>query len=214
MTKLHCSCTAGIFCLFYGFLFFWVFFLPEWGVGLCFMAWRILVPSPGIEPATPAVEEQSLKNWTTRKVPAQVFFFFFFFFNKLNREEITSQKGNVGNGMCLHLSVEEQCEFFNHLFVSLFAWFGFLAERKQSFYPTRYLQNYCWSLQNMSPCFQFSPLHPSLHAATYKFNLHVSLNSIKAAPGQKPPSSPLANWMKHSQPHLAGQGSHIMAPSP
>ena len=33
------------------------------------MACGILVPQPGIKPASPAVEAWSLKNWTTREVP-------------------------------------------------------------------------------------------------------------------------------------------------
>ena len=39
---------------------------------------RIFVPQPGMEPLPPAVEAQSLNQWTARKVP---FFFSFFFFN-------------------------------------------------------------------------------------------------------------------------------------
>ena len=42
----------------------------------CFMfwfwgceAWRILVPSPGIEPAFPCMGRWSLKHWTAREVP-------------------------------------------------------------------------------------------------------------------------------------------------
>ena len=42
---------------------FFFFFLP------CREARRILVPRPGIEPAPPAVEAQSLNCWTTREVP-------------------------------------------------------------------------------------------------------------------------------------------------
>ena len=33
MTKLHCSCTGGIFCLFYGCFFFFFFFLARVGSG-------------------------------------------------------------------------------------------------------------------------------------------------------------------------------------
>ena len=33
---------------------------------------RILVPRPGIEPGSPAVEAQSLTQWTTREVPMHV----------------------------------------------------------------------------------------------------------------------------------------------
>ena len=40
------------------FFFFW----------LCRTAYRILVPQPGMEPATPVVEAQSLIHWTARKV--------------------------------------------------------------------------------------------------------------------------------------------------
>ena len=40
------------------FFFFW----------LCCAAHGILVPGSGIEPTPPAVEERSLKQWTTREV--------------------------------------------------------------------------------------------------------------------------------------------------
>ena len=43
--------------------FFFFFFWP-----LC-MACGILVAGPGIKPAPPAVEAQSLNPWTTREVP-------------------------------------------------------------------------------------------------------------------------------------------------
>ena len=33
------------------------------------MACGILVPQPGIKPVPPAVEVQSLNNWTAREVP-------------------------------------------------------------------------------------------------------------------------------------------------
>ena len=36
---------------------------------LCNMAWRILVPQPGIELVPPAVETQCPKHWTTKEVP-------------------------------------------------------------------------------------------------------------------------------------------------
>ena len=35
---------------------------------------RILVPPPGIEPTTPAVEAQSLNHWPTRGVPGSLLF--------------------------------------------------------------------------------------------------------------------------------------------
>ena len=41
------------------------------------MAYRILVPWLGIEPAPPAVEAQSVRHCTTREVPYYSFFFFF-----------------------------------------------------------------------------------------------------------------------------------------
>ena len=44
-------------------LFFFVFF---W---LHRVACGILVPQPGIKPAPPAVEAQSLNHWITREVP-------------------------------------------------------------------------------------------------------------------------------------------------
>ena len=33
------------------------------------MAYRILIPQPGIEPAPPALEARSLNHWTAREVP-------------------------------------------------------------------------------------------------------------------------------------------------
>ena len=67
-----------------------------WGIFVCLCghartACRILVPQPGIEPMSRAVEVQSLNHWTTRKIPASLnhiyiyIFFFFFFFNFLAR---------------------------------------------------------------------------------------------------------------------------------
>ena len=44
------------------FFFFFNFF--------CHMAWEILVPWPGTEPTSPALEAQSLNHWTTGEVPA------------------------------------------------------------------------------------------------------------------------------------------------
>ena len=35
------------------------------------MACGILVPQPGTEPKSPAVEAQSLNHWTSREVPTQ-----------------------------------------------------------------------------------------------------------------------------------------------
>ena len=40
----------------------------------CCMACGILVPWPGIEPMSPAVEAWSLNNWTTREVPSPPFY--------------------------------------------------------------------------------------------------------------------------------------------
>jgi len=36
-------------------------------------AWGILVPPPGIEPVSPALEAWSLNHWTAREVPRFVF---------------------------------------------------------------------------------------------------------------------------------------------
>ena len=46
---------------------FFFFFLTFW---LCLLARGILVPRPGIEPAPPAVEAQSLNHRSTREMPA------------------------------------------------------------------------------------------------------------------------------------------------
>ena len=46
---------------------FFCFFWP------CYAAPRILVPQPGIDPLTHAVEAQSLNHWTIREVPRVVF---------------------------------------------------------------------------------------------------------------------------------------------
>ena len=37
------------------------------------MAYRILVPQPGIEPATPAVEIKNRNQWASREVPTFVY---------------------------------------------------------------------------------------------------------------------------------------------
>ena len=53
------------FCLFFGWIqmtFHFFIFCP------CHMACGILVPWPGIEPKSPALEVQSPNHWTTRKV--------------------------------------------------------------------------------------------------------------------------------------------------
>ena len=34
---------------------------------------RILVPCPGIQPPSPAVDVQSLNHWTAREVPSPIF---------------------------------------------------------------------------------------------------------------------------------------------
>ena len=38
--------------------------------------YKILVPQPGIEPVTPAVEGQSLNHWTAREVPWENYLLF------------------------------------------------------------------------------------------------------------------------------------------
>ena len=53
--------------------FFVVFF---W---LCHLACGILVPQPGTEPVTPALEVWSLNHWTAREVPCFVFFLIYRF---------------------------------------------------------------------------------------------------------------------------------------
>lgn len=60
--------------LFLSLLLVFVFFWP-WH-----MACGILVPWPGIEPASPAVEAQTLNHWTTSKVPS---FFILFDFSSI-----------------------------------------------------------------------------------------------------------------------------------
>ena len=54
--------------LFYLFTYLFFIFWP------CCMAFGILVPWPGIEPASPAGEAWSLNNWTTREVPLPPFY--------------------------------------------------------------------------------------------------------------------------------------------
>ena len=50
-------------CLLFFFFFFWRHHI----------ACGILVPQPGIEPAPPALEAQSLNHWTTREVPPSAY---------------------------------------------------------------------------------------------------------------------------------------------
>ena len=47
------------------FPFFFSLSLSFFVVAAC----KVLVPQPGIEPKTPAVETQSLNHWTARKIP-------------------------------------------------------------------------------------------------------------------------------------------------
>ena len=63
-----CQTLYIFFVCFSFFLSFFFFFLPHWAV--C----GILVPQQGIEPLPLAVEDQSPKHWTTRKVPVHVVF--------------------------------------------------------------------------------------------------------------------------------------------
>ena len=60
--------------LFLSFLFF--FFWP------CTVACGILVPQPGIEPSSPAVEAQSLNHWCAREVPISFSFFLDFAYKR------------------------------------------------------------------------------------------------------------------------------------
>ena len=50
------------------------------------MAYRLLLPSPGIEPAPPALEAWSLNHWTARKAPLS---FFQERFYGVNRKKVT-----------------------------------------------------------------------------------------------------------------------------
>lgn len=61
---------------------FLVFFLREGGIFLFLfyvsflatrMAWRILIPPPGMEPVLPAVEAQCSNQWATREILGGVF---------------------------------------------------------------------------------------------------------------------------------------------
>ena len=47
--------------------------LPTFFLWLYHVAYRILVPQPGIKPVPPAVERQSLNYWTAREVPSPHF---------------------------------------------------------------------------------------------------------------------------------------------
>ena len=49
------------------------------------MACGISVPSPGIEPAPPALEARSLNHWTARELPSRFIGSFFFFFSTIPR---------------------------------------------------------------------------------------------------------------------------------
>jgi len=59
-----------LFCLF--FLFILVSF------GHAVQLGRILVPQPGMEPVTLALEARSLTYWTTREVLSRLYFYFHF----------------------------------------------------------------------------------------------------------------------------------------
>ena len=61
---------------YYNFFFFF-FLLFDFNVFIywpCHVACGILVPQPGVEPAPPAVEVQSLNHWTTKEVPDFIVF--------------------------------------------------------------------------------------------------------------------------------------------
>ena len=60
---------SGKYLLFYFILFYFIlFFWPH-----C-MACRILIPRPGIEPASPALGVQSLNHWTAKEIPGKYLF--------------------------------------------------------------------------------------------------------------------------------------------
>ena len=65
---VHLPYHSGLHCSF--FFFFLLLLLFFW---LHSVACRIIVPQPGIEPASPAVEAWSLNHWTTREIPVVSF---------------------------------------------------------------------------------------------------------------------------------------------
>ena len=78
--------------LFLSLLLFFVFFWP-WH-----MACGILVPWPGIEPASPAVEAQTLNHWTTSKVPS--FFILFDFSSIYHTPSFSGLSSSVSVTVC------------------------------------------------------------------------------------------------------------------
>ena len=70
---------------------------------LCCVACGILVPQPGIEPAPPAVEAQSLNHWTAREVPIHFFLLCNVatkHFKLLNVAHMLSLSGSAGPEHC------------------------------------------------------------------------------------------------------------------
>ena len=67
---------------------------------LCHPACTILVPQPGIEPVSPAVEVWSLNHWTTREVPKQIF----------KKLEIISSIFSIYKDLRLEINYKKKCK--------------------------------------------------------------------------------------------------------
>ena len=81
----------GVFlCIFHEALMIYLFFNFYLLATPC-MACGILVPQPGIEPMSPAVETQSLNHWTAREVPKDTdgLFYFMFWFKAIRSFYLT-----------------------------------------------------------------------------------------------------------------------------
>ena len=65
-------CSSYVVLIFYYFIYLIIYlFIYFWP---CCMACQILVPQPGIEPVSPAVETWSPNHWTTREFPVFLLF--------------------------------------------------------------------------------------------------------------------------------------------
>ena len=71
MAGPYSNSTFNFFIFIFKILFIYLFWLHR-------VAFRILIPQPGIEPVPPAVEGRRLNHWTPREVPRLTFYLFIY----------------------------------------------------------------------------------------------------------------------------------------
>ena len=99
------SCSLATFYLFF---FFWP----------CCVACIILIPWPGVEPMSPALESQNLNHWTIREVPATFYFCVFVLacLSVTNSEEYDVEKWVVSHTF---VTVKHECWDFVLFYTNL-----------------------------------------------------------------------------------------------